>query len=106
MAIFHRAALVMMPGFMSPTGCRAARRLRLTPGGLFPAPGPTGGTAGYSRSAAPSRVTIWGGGCKVRTREGCPSTLSKSVGMRSPQFRRVCDLGCPFSVVHVERVRT
>jgi hypothetical protein len=39
MTIFRRAALVTMPGFMSPTGCRAARHLSLTLGGLFPAPG-------------------------------------------------------------------
>jgi hypothetical protein len=33
----HRAGLVMMPGFISPIGCRAARHPRLTLSGLFPA---------------------------------------------------------------------
>ena len=39
---FHRAGLVTMPGFISPTGCRAARHLRLTLKGLFPASGAAG----------------------------------------------------------------
>ena len=33
----HRAGLVTMPGFISPIRCRAARHLRLTLSGLFPA---------------------------------------------------------------------
>ena len=40
MTIFQPAALATMPGFISPTDCRAATRLRLTLGGLVPAPGP------------------------------------------------------------------
>ena len=32
----HRAGLVMIPGFISPIGCRAARHPRLTLSGLFP----------------------------------------------------------------------
>jgi len=35
-----------------------------------------------------------------------PNTLSKSVGLRSAQVRRVRDLGCPFCVVRGERLRT
>lgn len=46
MTIFHRAALVTMPGFIPPRGCHAARHLSLTLGGLSPAPGPPGDTAG------------------------------------------------------------
>ncbi len=39
MTSFHRAALVTMPGFISPAGCRAASNPRLTLRGLLPAPG-------------------------------------------------------------------
>ena len=106
MTMFRRAALVTMPGFMSPTGCRAARRLRLTLRGLFPAPGPTGGTVGTLTKRRPILRDHMGRRRQDSTREGCPSTLSKSVGLGSLRFKRVCDLGCQSGVVCAERLRT
>jgi hypothetical protein len=55
---FRRAGLVTVPGSISPPGCRAPTRLRLTLRGLFPAPGPTGG-AGLA-SPMPTR---WADAC-------------------------------------------
>jgi len=67
MTIFHRVALVRMPGLISLPGCCAARRLRLTLGGLFPAPGlhqqPDGGERAnvrkFSDSGQPPKADRW-----------------------------------------------